>query len=142
MNADMSRLEEEIMERLDEVLDPCSTFTECPQSILDLGLVDQVTINGRDVTVHLLPTNQLCMYIPHMTEDIQNRIQDMPAVESISVEVVNDEVWTQDRMTREARLEREEYFSARVEAHGVTPAYNGDSWDDEVSTESTQNCDD
>lgn len=139
---DAARLEEEILERLDEVLDPCSTFTERPQSILDLGLVDQVTIDRRDVTVYLLPTNQLCMYIPHMTEDIQNRIRDMPAVESVSVEVVNNEVWTQERMTQEAKLEREAYFSARVDAHEVTPAYDGDTWVDEVRTESIQDRDD
>lgn len=142
MNADTTELEEEIMERLETVLDPCSTFTERPQSILDLGLVETVTIDGRDVTVHLLPTNQLCMYIPHMMEDIENRIRGVSAVESISVEVVNDKVWTQDRMTREAKREREEYFSARVEAHELTPAYDGETWTNDVSAESKQDRDD
>lgn len=125
-------LEERISDRLDEVLDPCSTFTDRPQSILDLGLVDGVEIAGGTVTVHLLPTNQLCMYISHMAEEIETRVGELPAVESVSVEVVADEVWTQDRMTGGARQEREDYFQSRIEAHGVTPAYDGESWSADI----------
>lgn len=128
-------LEERISGRLDEVLDPCSTFTDRPQSILELGLVDGVDIAGRRVTVYLLPTNQLCMYIPHMAEEIESRVGELPGVDSVSVEVVADKVWTQDRMTNEARQEREDYFQSRIEAHGVTPAYDGESWSADIEAE-------
>lgn len=132
MSNDSLPLEDRIRERLEEVLDPCSTFTERPQSIVDLGLVDGVSIDDRDVTVELLPTNQLCMYIPHMTEDIENRIGELPEIDSITVETVADKVWTQDRMTEEAAAEREEYFTERIEAHDVTPAYDGETWSEEI----------
>jgi len=128
MSSDAHDLEERIREQLDEVLDPCSTFTEKPQSIVDLGLVDGISIDEGDVTVHLLPTNQLCMYIPHMTEDIENRVGNIPEIDSIIVETVADEVWTQDRMTEEAYEERKEHFQDRVEEHGLTPAYDGEKW--------------
>lgn len=133
MSNDSSPLEARVRERLDEVLDPCSTFTERPQSIIDLGLVDDVSIDHGDVTVQLLPTNQLCMYIPHMTEDIENRIGELPEINSITVETVADKVWTQDRMTEKAAAEREEYFTERIEAHNVTPAYDGEKWSEEIS---------
>jgi metal-sulfur cluster biosynthetic enzyme len=142
MDADISDLEDRVRERLDEVLDPCSTFTERPQSVVDLGLIDGVTVENGDVTVYLLPTNQLCMYIPHMTEDIETRVGELSAVDSVSVEVVADEVWTQDRMTREARQEREDHFEARVEAHEITPAYDGETWSDETRAGSTRRRDD
>lgn len=134
MRSDTADLDGRVRERLDEVLDPCSTFTERPQSIVDLGLVDGVDIDDGNVTVDLLPTNQLCMYIPHMTEEIEHRVGDMPAVDSVAVEIVADEVWTKDRMTDEAHETREEYFQERVEAHGVAPAYDGETWSDEVSS--------
>lgn len=133
MSSNNSDLELRVRERLDEVLDPCSTFTEKPQSIVDLGLVDGVSIDDGDVTVDLLPTNQLCMYIPHMAEDIENRVGGIPGVDSITVETVADTVWTQDRMTDEAYEEREAYFQERVAAHEITPAYDGTDWADEVT---------
>jgi len=140
MSSDNSSLELRVREQLDEVLDPCSTFTERPQSIVDLGLLDGVSIDGGDVTIHLLPTNQLCMYIPHMSEDIENRVRDLSEVDSVTVETVADKVWTQDRMTDEAYEEREAYFQERVEAHETTPAYDGTDWSDEVTirTEMTE----
>lgn len=135
MSSDLSALEAQVREQLNEVLDPCSTFTEKPQSIVELGLVDGVSIDDRDVTVNLLPTNQLCMYIPHMSEDIENRVGKIPEVDSITVETVADKVWTQDRMTDEAYEERKEYFQERVEVHDITPAYDGEEWSDEVTIE-------
>lgn len=125
-------LEGRIREQLDEVLDPCSTFTERPQSIVDLGLVDGVAVDDGDVTVDLLPTNQLCMYVPHMAEDIENRVGALSEVETVVVETVADEVWTRDRMTEEAYAEREEYFRERVSEHGLSPAYDGAEWVDDV----------
>lgn len=124
--------EGQVRRRLDEVLDPCSTFTERPQSVLDLGLIDGVSIEDGTVTVDLLPTNQLCMYIPHMTEEIETRVGELPWVDSIAVEVVSGTVWTRDRMTDAGRQERDEYFQNRIEAHDLTPAYDGETWSDEI----------
>lgn len=135
MTETTDELEAQIRERLDEVLDPCSTFTARPHSIIDLGLVDGVRIDGRDVTVDLLPTNQLCMYIPHMTDEIETRLRRLPAVDSITVEVVADEVWTRDRMTTATKREREAHFQSRVVEHDLTPAYDGDSWSGDLISE-------
>lgn len=131
MSTNSAHLEDTVRARLDEVLDPCSTFTERPQSIVDLGLVDGVAIDDGDVTVDLLPTNQFCMYIPHMAEDIETRVGAIPAVDSVTVETVSEKVWTQDRMTSEAAAERESYFQDRVEEHGISPAYDGEKWVDD-----------
>ena len=131
-----SSLEDRVRSRLESVLDPCSTFTERPQSIIDLGLVDGVAIHEGSVTVDLLPTNQFCLYIPHMTEEIERRVGALAGVDSVSVEVVAEKVWTRERMTTDARAEREEYFDSRIEAHGLTPAYDGDAWRDGVRTSS------
>jgi metal-sulfur cluster biosynthetic enzyme len=141
MNSDPQTPEDRVWERLEDVLDPCSTFTEKPQSVVDLGLIDGVVVDDGQVTVDLLPTNQLCMYIPHMIADIETRVGDLPVVESVTVEPVADEVWTQDRMTNEAAAEREAYFRDRIEAHDVTPAYDGQQWTDEVRLDTARTSD-
>lgn len=132
MQSESSTLEARVRRRLDEVLDPCSTFTDRPQSIVDLGLVDCVSIDDGIVTIDLLPTNQLCMYVPHMTEEIEARVGEIPSVDSVTVETVADKLWTQDRMTAEAADERAAYFRERVETHDISPAYDGERWTEDV----------
>lgn len=132
MSNDSLDIDDRIREQLDAVLDPCSTFTEKPQSVVDLGLVDGVSNDDGDITVDLLPTNQLCTYIPHMTEDIENRVGKIPEVDSVTVETVADKVWTQSRMTDEAYEKRKEHFQERITEHGLTPAYDGEKWVDDV----------
>lgn len=133
MSGDPSDLEDRIRAQLEEVLDPCSTFTDRPQSIVDLGLVDGVAIEDGDVVIDLLPTNQLCMYIPHMADDIETRVSGLPEVETVTVETVADKVWTQDRMTDEAAAAREADFRKRVSEHDLSPAYDGEEWSDETT---------
>lgn len=137
MRDERPELEGRIREKLDAVLDPCSTFTQKPQSIVDLGLVDDVSIDEEDVTVDLLPTNQFCMYVPHMSEEIENRLEEIPEVDSVTVETVADKVWTQDRMSDEAYEERAAYFRERIEAHDITPAYDGEEWSEDVSIDAS-----
>jgi metal-sulfur cluster biosynthetic enzyme len=78
------------------------------------------------------------MYVPHMAEDIEARIGDLPEIDSVSVETVADKVWTQDRMTPAAAKERQKYFTERIEAHDVTPAYDGEAWSDEIGLDGTE----
>lgn len=136
MTREHTTLRAAIRARLDEVLDPCSMFTEKPQSVVELGLIDGVAIEDREVTVDLLPTNQLCVYVPHMADEIEDRVGDLPEVDAVSVETVADKVWTQDRMTDEAYEERTRYFEHRIDAHDVTPAYDGEEWTEDVAIES------
>lgn len=133
MRNDRPELEAQIRTRLDEVLDPCSTFTQRPQSIVDLGLVEGVSIDRGNVTVDLLPTNQFCMYIPHISEDIADKVGEIEGVETVTVETVADKIWTQDRMTDDAYDERKEYFHERIETHDITPAYDGETWSEDVT---------
>lgn len=135
---DRNDLEARVREQLTGVLDPCSTFTEHPENIVDLGLVEDVVVADGDVTVHLLPTNQLCMYVPHMTEDIQTRVGSLPEVDSVTVEQVADQIWTQDRMSESAASKREAHFQERVAAHDLEPAYDGEGWADDVAVERSE----
>ena len=132
MAPDTRDLEVQVRERLEEVLDPCSTFTDRPQSIVDLGLVDGVSIEDGTVTVRLLPTNQLCTYVPHMTRDIESRVGVLPDVDTVTVEQVATKIWTQERMTEEAYDVRHAYFQERVEKHGLSPAYDGEDWSEDA----------
>jgi len=55
--------ENNIIAQLDDVFDPCSCMTDDPVSIVELGLVENVERDGGSVSIELLSTTPICMYI-------------------------------------------------------------------------------
>lgn len=127
----MSVSESRVRAELEEVLDPCSTFTDNPISIVDLGLVDEVTIEDGTVRVWLLPTNGMCMYMMNMSEEVQERVGDLEGVDSVEVTQETGKIWTPVRMSEQARENRQQVFRERAEKHDLTPYYeDGEAVDD------------
>jgi len=116
-----STLESRIHAELEQILDPCSTFTDNPVNIVDLGLVDEVTVEDGVAEIRLLPTNQMCMYMMNMSDEIQERLGEFDDLEDIGVTQENGKLWTPVRMSDEARQERQQIFEERAEKHGITP---------------------
>jgi ATP-binding protein involved in chromosome partitioning len=115
----------QVMDALDEVLDPCSCQTENPVSIVELGLVqeEEVSVSDGVAHVHVTPTTPMCMYMLQMTEEIEKRLTALPGIEDVNVTQEKDEpfAWTPDRMTEEALAEREARFESRVEQGDIEP---------------------
>lgn len=42
------------------------------------------------------------MYIPHISDEIEKRVGEIPGINLVTVETLADEVWTKDRMTDES----------------------------------------
>ena len=55
---------EEVVASLREIVDPCSAATGVPVSIVDMGLVRHVEIDGDEVRVELRLTSPLCHQAP------------------------------------------------------------------------------
>lgn len=113
--------ESAVRARLKEVIDPCSCFTEEPVNIVDLGLVESVTVADATAHVELLLTSQGCTYSPYIQRDIEERVGSVDGVDSVEVSEVTDRIWTRDRMDEDVRLARRERFRARMAAEGITP---------------------
>lgn len=90
--------EADVWETLRMVFDP-----EIPVSIVDLGLVYDVRIEGQKVFVKMTLTMPGCMMGPSIAGDAQMRILSLPGVEEAQVEVVWDPPWHQSMMSEEAR---------------------------------------
>lgn len=91
-------LERKIWEALDRVEDP-----ELPISVTDLGLIQDVTVEGRSVRVRMIPTYSACPAIEVMRGDIQQRLLEIPDVDEVKVDLSFEEPWTMDRMTDRGR---------------------------------------
>ena len=98
--------ETEVWEALAEVPDP-----EIPVvSVVDLGLVHRVALDGERLRVELLPTFVGCPALELIQESVAARLAGMAPV--VEVEMTFAEPWTSDRITAEgARKLRESGFA-------------------------------
>ena len=89
---------DDVRAALAEVQDP-----ELPVSIVDLGLVRSVTVDGTTVRVGITFTSIACPCTDVLREDVQARLQRLDGVAHVEVEEVF-EPWSRDDMTEEGRL--------------------------------------
>jgi len=86
---------------------------ELPCSIVDLGLVEAVTVDaGGHVDITLLPTFTGCPALDMIANDVTRLVGDLDEVESCRVHWVFDPPWSTDRITEAGRTQ--------LKAHGVT----------------------
>lgn len=85
---------------LRNVVDP-----ELHMNIVDLGLVYEVTSEGRTADVKMTLTSPGCPYGPYILHDVDQNLKSDPSVEEVNIDIVWDPPWTPERMTEEARLE-------------------------------------
>ena len=98
--------EAQVIDRLDTVLDPCSCMTDTPMSIVELGIVEEVFIDGHHVEIALVPTTPFCLYMAKIRDEIQAEVSTLARVEEVQVETILDELWVPERMTAPVHASR------------------------------------
>jgi metal-sulfur cluster biosynthetic enzyme len=92
---------EQVIEALRDVYDPCCADRGI--SIVDMGVVEDVRVEGARVRVDLVLTTGWCPFVVNMSSAIPERLRRLGGVEDVDVEVVWDPVWTMDRLSESAR---------------------------------------
>lgn len=111
-----------IKAQLSEVLDPCSCMSEHPINIVDLGLVESIAVDGSAVEITLLLTSQRCTYFLDIDDEVCERVESLPEVDTCEVhQDTSEKIWTNDRMSDAERRARRKRFHERMEAAGITP---------------------
>lgn len=119
-----SDLKMAVKAQLQEVLDPCSCITDNPIDLVDLGIIDDITIDEQtgEARIDILLTSQRCMYVIDITDEIKERVESIEGIEMAEVhQVTSGKVWTAERMSEQQQKERRERFQERVEAADITP---------------------
>ncbi|MCB0354094.1 MAG: phenylacetate-CoA oxygenase subunit PaaJ [Bdellovibrionales bacterium] len=102
--------EEEVWRLLEEVKDP-----EIPVvSIVGMGIVRQVEVEGSSVRVTITPTYSGCPAMEVMEEGVRERLAQTP-FDSVVVDLVHYPAWTTDWMTAETKEKLREYGIAPPE---------------------------
>ena len=91
--------EQEVRNALLDVMDP-----EIPNlSIVDLGIVRNVAVQGETIQVELMPTFVGCPALEVMKESVRERLGELAPGRQINVTVTLDEPWTSDRISEKGR---------------------------------------
>ena len=90
-----------LIDALRDVYDPCCADRGI--SIVDMGVVEDVRVDGSHVAVDLVLTTGWCPFVASMSSAIPDRLKRLDGVETVEVKVVWDPVWTMDRLSEPAR---------------------------------------
>ena len=90
--------EEQVLNALRDVEDP-----EFPTSIVDLGLICGVEIEGGKVKVRVTFTSMGCPAMDWIQEDIKARLLQEPGVREVETQVSWELVWTKKRISERGR---------------------------------------
>ena len=109
MRTETETLETRVREALGSVQDP-----EIPAcSIVDLGMVERVSVTDDVVEVELLPTFVGCPAKDLIGEDAARAVRDVAGDRDVRVGFVYDPPWTTDRITEDGK--------AALQGFGIAP---------------------
>ncbi|MEH7391205.1 1,2-phenylacetyl-CoA epoxidase subunit PaaD [Bacillus sp. JJ1474] len=86
-------------------------------SIVDLGMVERVTVDGSSVTIELLPTFMGCPALEIIRHNVVAEIKSQFAFELIDVQFIYHPPWTSDRITVKGREDLKEFGIAPPPKH-------------------------
>ncbi|OUR71170.1 putative Fe-S cluster assembly protein SufT [Marinomonas sp. 42_23_T18] len=99
--------EEQVWQALDSIFDP-----EIPISLVSLGLIYKVELDqvNKRVRIDMTLTAPGCGMGPVLVSDVDYRVNKVPNVETVKVELVFDPPWSREMMSEEAQLEAGLFF--------------------------------
>ena len=101
MNDELQKLQDKIVVMLRTVYDP-----EIPVNIYDLGLIYDVDIDdANNVTVEMTFTSPSCPAADFILMDVQMKVESLPEVNSVDLNLTFDPPWDKSMMSEEALLE-------------------------------------
>lgn len=94
-------IEERAVEMLKTVYDP-----EIPVDVYSLGLIYRIEVND-DFNLHIdmTLTAPNCPAADFIVEDIRMKLESIPDVKSVDINIVFEPEWNKDMMSEEAKLE-------------------------------------
>jgi metal-sulfur cluster biosynthetic enzyme len=124
--------EQDILELLEAVLDPCATAAGVRGSIVDMGLVRRVEVtptpDGADVSLAIGVTEPTCIMYHSFARDADRILRAHPGVSSVRVELADYQSWTELDMSPrlQAALAAERHRKGlQVHTTGVAPSPAG-----------------
>ena len=98
-------IEDAVWAALQEVKDP-----EIPAvSVLEMGMIEHVEVDGDTARVVVLPTFTGCPAIDVIKSDVRAGVLTVEGINSVTVETTFSPPWTSERITQEGRAKLKEF---------------------------------
>jgi metal-sulfur cluster biosynthetic enzyme len=112
---------QQIADRLNEIIDPCSAAAGAPAGLVDMGLIRSLEVVDGEVTVVVRVTHPSCMMAPIFLAKVQQLANEVPGVTAIHASLDTGFDWTEADMTPEYR-ERLKLRRARARPPRARPS--------------------
>jgi len=99
----MTLTREQVLQRIDTVPEPCGFLMGAPLSVVEMGLVDAIRIDGGRVEVELVLTDASCVHFSSMRAYITDALADLDGVHTVEVKPSTTAMWTPNRLQRKHR---------------------------------------
>ncbi|KXK46980.1 MAG: putative metal-sulfur cluster biosynthetic enzyme [Bacteroidetes bacterium OLB10] len=94
-----------LIERIVEVIRTCYD-PEIPVNICELGLIYDIRISeGNDLSVKMTLTSPNCPVAETLPAEVEQKLENIPELNSVKVEVTFDPPWEREMMSEEAKME-------------------------------------
>ena len=100
MNPNHSELMDKIVEKLKSVYDP-----EIPVDIYELGLIYDVRIEGKKVSMDMTLTSPHCPVAESLPKEVRRSVESIPEIEEVEVKIVWEPTWDKTKMSEAAKLQ-------------------------------------
>ena len=93
-------LKEKIIGEIKKIYDP-----EIPVNIYELGLIYDISINDKDVSIKMTLTTPNCPVAESLPKEVKDSIMDLNEVDKVNLDLVWDPPWDKSMMSDAAKLE-------------------------------------
>ena len=100
MNEEYTKLMDKIVEKLKTVYDP-----EIPVDIYELGLIYDVKIDQKKVTLDMTLTSPHCPVAETLPMQVKRAVEEDSELDEVEVKIVWEPPWDKTKMSEAARLE-------------------------------------
>ena len=110
---------EDVISRLDGIIDPCSAAANVPLSIVEMGMVEKLEFASATVVVALRMTSPLCHALPYFEMEVERVLAGIPGISGVKCTFDHGGNWRPDDMTVGAQrklADRREFVRSRVGA--------------------------
>lgn len=103
MSADIEPL---VMDRLAEIIDPCSVGAGNPMNIVEMGLIKEISFHDGELSIRMCLTSPTCLMLEHFVVEAQRVTAELPHVRDVIVRGDSGLEWSSQRMSEEAKDRR------------------------------------
>ena len=93
-------LKEKVINEIKKIYDP-----EIPVNIYELGLIYNVSVKDKNVSVKMTLTTPNCPVAESLPKEVKDSIMNVEGVEKVDLDLVWDPPWDKSMMSEAAKLE-------------------------------------